>query len=240
MNILITGVSQGLGLEALSMALEAGHSVYGISRSKSQELEALENKYPDNFFWKSVDLTMEENIQTLIFKNFIGMKTPIHGIVNNAAIAYDDLVTNLNSRSLENMYRINVFNPMIIVKYGIRNMLLHRISGSIIHVSSISVHTGYKGLAMYASTKGALEAFSKNVAREWGGLKIRSNCLVAGFMETGMSSTLSIEQKERIYNRTSMKQATSQNSVSKTILFLLGDDAFSITGQNIFVDSGTI
>jgi len=240
MNILITGVSQGLGLEALSMALEAGHSVYGISRSKSQELEALENKYPDNFFWKSVDLTMEENIQTLIFKNFIGMKTPIHGIVNNAAIAYDDLVTNLNSRSLENMYRINVFNPMIIVKYGIRNMLLHRISGSIIHVSSISVHTGYKGLAMYASTKGALEAFSKNVAREWGGLKIRSNCLVAGFMETGMSSTLSIEQKERIYNRTSMKQATSQNSVSKTILFLLGDGASSITGQNIFVDSGTI
>ena len=93
---------------------------------------------------------------------------------------------------------------------------------------------------MYASTKGALEAFSKNVAREWGGMKIRSNCLVAGFMETAMSSTLSTEQKERIYTRTSMKQATSQNSVAKTILFLLGNDASSITGQNIFVDSGTI
>jgi 3-oxoacyl-[acyl-carrier protein] reductase len=240
MNILITGVSQGLGLETLSIALEAGHSVYGISRSKSQDLEALENKYTDHFFWKSVDLMMEENIQKVIFKSFIGTKTPIHGIVNNAAIAYDDLVTNLSSKSLENMYRINVFNPMIIVKYGIRNMLLHRISGSIVHLSSISAHTGYKGLAMYASTKGALEAFSKNVAREWGGMKIRSNCLVAGFMETAMSSTLSTEQKERIYTRTSMKQATSQNSVAKTILFLLGNDASSITGQNIFVDSGTI
>ena len=160
--------------------------------------------------------------------------------MNNAAVAYDDLVTNLNSNSLESMYQINVFNPMIIVKYGIRNMLLHRISGSIVHLSSISAHTGYKGLAMYASTKGALEAFSKNVAREWGGMKIRSNCLVAGFMETGMSSSLSAEQKERIYNRTSMKQATSQNSVAETILFLLGDEASSITGQNIFVDSGTI
>ena len=240
MNILITGVSQGLGLETLSIALEAGHSVYGISRSKSQDLEALENKYTDHFFWESVDLMMEENIQKVIFKSFIGTNTPIHGIVNNAAIAYDDLVTNLSSKSLENMYRINVFNPMIIVKYGIRNMLLHRISGSIVHLSSISVHTGYKGLAMYASTKGALEAFSKNVAREWGGMRIRSNCLVAGFMETAMSSTLSTEQKERIYARTSMKQATSQNSVTKTILFLLGNDASSITGQNIFVDSGTI
>ena len=240
MNILITGVSQGLGLETLSIALEAGHSVYGISRSKSQDLEALENKYTDHFFWESVDLMMEENIQKVIFKSFIGTNTPIHGIVNNAAIAYDDLVTNLSSKSLENMYRINVFNPMIIVKYGIRNMLLHRISGSIVHLSSISAHTGYKGLAMYASTKGALEAFSKNVAREWGEMRIRSNCLVAGFMETAMSSTLSTEQKERIYTRTSMKQATSQNSVAKTILFLLGNDASSITNQNIFVDSGTI
>ena len=240
MNILITGVSQGLGLEVLSITLEAGHSVYGISRSKSQDLEAIGSKYPDHFFWKSVDLMTEKNIQKVIFKSFIGTKTPIHGIVNNAAVAYDDLVTNLNSNSLESMYQINVFNPMIIVKYGIRNMLLHRISGSIVHLSSISAHTGYKGLAMYASTKGALEAFSKNVAREWGGMKIRSNCLVAGFMETGMSSSLSAEQKERIYTRTSMKQATSQNSVAETILFLLGDEASSITGQNIFVDSGTI
>ena len=51
---------------------------------------------------------------------------------------------------------------------------------------SEGVHTGYKGLSMYASTKGALEAFSKNIAREWGEIGVRSNCLVAGFMETEM------------------------------------------------------
>ena len=48
-------------------------------------------------------------------------------------------------------------------------MLLHHTRGSIVHISSISAHTGYKGLAMYASSKGALEAFSKDTAREWGG-----------------------------------------------------------------------
>ena len=93
---------------------------------------------------------------------------------------------------------------------------------------------------MYASTKGALEAFSKDTAREWGEKGIRSNCLVAGFMETAMSATLSTEQKDRIYKRTSLKRPTTTQSVAETVRFLLSQAAESITGQNVFVDSGTI
>ena len=99
------------------------------------------------------------------------------------------------------------------------NFLLHNVKGSIVHLSSISAHTGYKGLAMYASTKGALESFSKNSAREWGERGIRSNTLVAGFMETEMSSTLSNDQKNRIFKRTSMKIPTTKKSVAETIVF---------------------
>jgi 3-oxoacyl-[acyl-carrier protein] reductase len=93
---------------------------------------------------------------------------------------------------------------------------------------------------MYASTKGALEAFSKNTAREWGEKGIRSNCLVSGFMETEMSSTLTQDQKNRIYNRTALKEPTCIQSVCETIHLLLSEKVHSITGQNIFVDSGTI
>ena len=119
-------------------------------------------------------------------------------------------------------------------------MLFSNIQGSILHISSISVHTGYKGLAMYASSKGALEAFSKNTAREWGERGIRSNALVAGFMETNMSGTLSDNQKTRIYNRTSLKKPTSIQSVADMVEFLISDKSISVTGQNIHVDSGTI
>ena len=55
-----------------------------------------------------------------------------------------------------------------------------------------------------------------------------------------MSSTLTVEQKDRIYKRTSLKKATTITSVADTIKFLLSDSAESITGQNIYVDSGTI
>jgi 3-oxoacyl-[acyl-carrier protein] reductase len=93
---------------------------------------------------------------------------------------------------------------------------------------------------MYASSKGALEAFSKDTAREWGVMGIRSNCVVPGFMATAMSSTLTEEQRDKIYARTSLKAATSINSVAETVSFLLSDKACSITGQNIHVDNGTI
>lgn len=240
MNILITGVSQGLGLVLTKIALSKGHFIYGISSSKNTELEQLLMLHRDHFKWLKYDLTNSHNIPQKIFKEWIGIHNPIHGFVNNAAIAYDDIITNMDMEALIRMYQINVFSALALTKYIIRNFLLHTIKGSIVHLSSISVHTGYKGLAMYASTKGAMEAFSKNTAREWGKRGIRSNCLVAGFMETSMNSKLSSEQKSRIYKRTSLKAPTSINSVALTILYLLSKDAKSITGQNIFVDNGSI
>jgi len=220
--------------------LQQGHTVYGIARSFSEEFQKLQGEYQDRLYFKSVDLSDSDNVRQSIFKDFVSNKVRLHGFVNNAAIAYDDIVTNLNLTKLQAMYAVNVFTPMMITKYAIRNMLLHHTQGCIVHISSISAHTGYKGLAMYASSKGALEAFSKDTAREWGELGIRSNIVVPGFMETSMSSTLTEEQKDRIYKRTSLKKATSINSVAETVAFILSDKAQSITGQNIHVDSGTI
>jgi 3-oxoacyl-[acyl-carrier protein] reductase len=55
-----------------------------------------------------------------------------------------------------------------------------------------------------------------------------------------MSDGLSSDQKNRIYKRTSLKMETDKNSVAETIKFLISDGSSSITGQNLFVDSGTI
>jgi 3-oxoacyl-[acyl-carrier protein] reductase len=240
MNIIVTGASKGLGLKTTEILLQNGDTVYAISRTKSNELTLLEDQYKERIQWLSMDLDAADEIRERVFKDWIGFDTAIHGFVNNAAMAYDDIITNLQLPSLEKMFSVNVYTPMILTKYVLRQMLLHNVKGSIVHISSISAHTGYKGLSMYAATKGALEAFSKNTAREWGEKGIRSNCLVAGFMETNMSATLSENQKNRIYQRTSMKQPVEVGSVAETIRFLLSKEATSITGQNIHVDNGTI
>lgn len=239
MNVLLTGCSKGLGIETTRVLLESGFTVFGISRTETIELFELKSKYQGKLFNLIYDLEDTNDVKKRIFDEFIG-KSPIHAFVNNAAIAYDDIVSNIQIDPLERMYRVNVFTPFLITKYVIRKMILKRTAGSIIHLSSVSVHTGYKGLAMYASTKGALEGFSKGTSREWGEKGIRSNCIVAGFMETEMSNSLSVEQKDRIYKRTALKVPTSINSVAEMIHFLVSEKSKSITGQNIFVDSGTL
>ncbi|WP_412463512.1 SDR family oxidoreductase [Halobacteriovorax sp. RT-2-6] len=239
-SVIVTGDSRGVGLEIVKTILEnSEYRVVGISRKINDITKALSDKYNGRFVHIDFDMSNVDGIKDL-YKKKLKEFSPIVGFVNNAALAYDDIITNLNSVKLEDMYKVNVFAPFMLTKYVLRDMLLHKQVGSIVHISSISAHTGYKGLAMYASSKGALEAFSKNTAREWGAIGVRSNVVCPGFMETEMSSTLSEDQKNRIYKRNSMKKPTKISCVASTVNFLLSSGSSSITGEVIHVDSGTI
>ena len=223
-NILLTGDSKGLGENIKRKLLDSGYNVIGLSRSSS------DIKY---------DLSIVDGVKEL-YLNIIKERGPIHGYINNAAFAYDDIITNLNSDKLMEMYKVNVFSPMMLTKYVIRDMMLNKTQGSLVHISSISVHTGYKGLSMYASTKGSLEAFSKNTSREWGRMGIRSNIVCPGFMDTNMSSSLNDEQRKKIFKRNSRQKELTTEEVSSTVKFLISDESSGITGQIIHVDNGTI
>ena len=142
MNIIVTGCSRGVGLEICKVLLELGNTVYGIARSYTDEFKALQSQFEGKVFFKSVDLADCENVRQNVFKDFCGNKVKIDGYVNNAAMAYDDIVTNLNLDRLKAMYDVNVFTPMMMTKNVIRKMLLHKTKGAIGHISSISAHTG--------------------------------------------------------------------------------------------------
>lgn len=242
-TILLTGDSRGVGSSIAKELLRNGYRIIGLSRTQTNEIDSLVNEYGEQrYVHINYDLLDVDGIKNLYKKTLrpLTKETGIYGFVNNAAMAYDDIVTNLNYESLNKMYKVNVFSPMMMTKYVLRDMLLNKNKGNIIHISSISAHTGYKGLAMYASTKGAIEAFSKNTAREWGALGIRSNIVCPGFMDTEMSATLSDDQKNRIFNRNSMKKPVLVEAVASSVLFLIGSSGQGITGQVIHVDNGTI
>lgn len=236
--IIVTGDTGGVG-SAVTREILKKSGVIGISRRTNEITRKMKEEYPDKFIHFNYDLSNPDGISNLYHEKICRVGK-IYGLVNNAANAYDDIVTNIQLPPLEFMFRINVYSPMMLTKYAIRDMLVSKIKGSIVHISSVSAHTGYKGLAMYAATKGAIEAFSKGTAREWGVRGIRSNVVAPGFMETSISNSLTEEQQNKIYKRTSMKSATDINSVAKTITFLLSDAASSITGSVIRVDNGTI
>lgn len=239
-HILITGVSRGLGFAIAEECLVKGNFVYGISRSISDGIEALKAKYATQFKHFEVDLAQPDLIYEHVFTYFKTNKIGLDALINNAATAYDELVTHAEIEPLLEMININQVAPVMLTKYSIKNMLLYTTKGTIINISSVCAHTGYKGLSMYAGTKGFLESYSKSIAREWGKMGITSNCIAAGFMETDMSSNIDQDTKTKIYNRTSLRKSTDIDSVVSTAIFLMSEGAKSITGQTMHVDSGTI
>lgn len=238
-QILVTGGSRGLGLAIVQRLLKDGCGVVSVQRSVSSELAQLSKDYPAQLRTLDFDLSQPDRIEEPFRSDWLPDEAPLDGLVNNAAVAYDDLVTNLNQSPLNEMFNLNVSAPMMLTKLAIRRMILHNRPGSLVHISSVAAHSGYKGLAMYGASKAALEAFSRGVAREWGSRQVRSNCVVPGFMETEMSQKLSVEQREKIYQRTALQAATDIDSVASTVGFLLSDESRSITGQSIFVDNGS-
>jgi len=234
--IIVTGESRGLGLTIARKILDdMDCSVVGLSRSETEALRSYGNKYHHI----RCDLSHPESIKELYHEELKG-RGPIVGLVNNSAIAYDDIITNMDLAKLREMYEVNVFSAMALTKLVIRDMIGNNTKGSIVHITSVCAHTGYKGLSMYASTKGAIESFSRTVAREWGGYGIRSNCIAPGFMDTEMSAGLKDNERNRIYARTSLKEATDIESVAEMALFLLSAKSKSATGQVFHIDNGTI
>jgi 3-oxoacyl-[acyl-carrier protein] reductase len=239
-NVMVTGCNGGLGLSIVRQLIQSKkYFVIGMGSKLTINEELTEFINDKQMIYFPLDLSNPQDIQHF-FLSKIKMIGPIYSLINNAAAAYDDLCSNANLIEVENMFKVNTISPIMLSKYTIRNMILHETKGSIVHISSVSAHTGYKGLSMYAASKGAMESFSRTVAREYGSRGIRSNCIVPGFMETGMSKSLSRDQKQRIYNRTSLKSSTSLKSVALLVLTLLSDESESITGSTMHVDSGTI
>lgn len=239
-TIIVTGDSKGLGSKIARKILETEqYEIIGLSRTETDVIQQFEKKYPNMYTHVNFDLSNPDKIRELYLSS-LKPKGPIYGLVNNAAMAYDDLVSNANVNDLRQTFAVNVISPILLTKYALRDMILNHTEGALVHISSVSTMTGYRGLSMYGSSKGALESFSLGVAREWGERNIRSNCVAPGFMDTDMTSTLDDQQKDRIYDRTSLGEPTDQISVAETVTFLLSDAAKSITGEVIRVDSGTV
>ena len=231
-TVIVTGASGGLGIAITQSLLDSQYKVIGISR-RPQNFEV---RYPQNYVHLLCDLSKTENIIPLvgqIKKHTRG----IYGLINNAAVGKDGILPTLHNSDIEYQIALNLTSPIILTKYLSREMLQHR-QGRIVNISSIVANSGYRGLSVYAATKGGLEGFTKSLSRELGSYKINVNCVAPGFMETDMTSSLSNENLERIRNRSALKRFPTVLEVASAVNYLLSPDANGITGTIITVDAG--
>ena len=164
---------------------------------------------------------------------------PIYGLVNNAGIGTEGLLTVMRMSEIEQLIRINTLSPIALTRQVARSMMAQG-EGRIVNMASVVALTGYTALSVYAATKASMVGFTKSLARELGRAGITVNAIAPGFVETEMTKSLVPEQRDRIAKRSALQRLAEPGDVASTVDFLMGDGGRNITGTVITVDAGNL
>lgn len=235
--VIVTGASRGLGLAICRQLLVAGYEVLALARTLSNELQQLQQHNDKRLHFTAVDLADLEQLSSLCATLVKQYGRP-YALINNAAVGYDGVLATMHNSEISSLLNINVQAPILLSKYLLRPMLLNQ-SGRIINISSIIARTGFNGLSVYAASKAALEGFSKSLAREVGKAGITVNCVAPGYMQTDMTNSLQGDKLESVKRRSPLGRLATPDDAAAAVLYLLSEQAASITGTVITVDAGS-
>ena len=113
-------------------------------------------------------------------------------------------------------------------------------TGSIVTISSDTAMWGSARLLRYVASKGAVEAFTRAMARELGPDGVRINCAAPGLLNNDATSGVPQAKRDwNIQNRAIQREGTVEDIVG-LVSFLLSDEASFITGQLIVADGGLV
>jgi 3-oxoacyl-[acyl-carrier protein] reductase len=235
---IVSGGSRGLGRSTVEALANEGYAVATFSRSSSEFIEERRRADPDarQFLWEQVDGSDPAALRSFV-KGVTKRFGRIDVLVNNAAIAMEGVLALAHEADVHKTIAVNLEGTIHLAQACSRVMLGQR-SGVIINVSSIVGMRGYAGLAVYSATKGAMDAFTRSMARELGPRGIRVNSVAPGYLETELSSSLDHDQKQQIVRRTPLGRLGSLEDVSSAITFLVSPAAKFITGVTLVVDGG--
>jgi 3-oxoacyl-[acyl-carrier protein] reductase len=241
-NVIVTGGNRGLGLGIARKLSAEGFRVIAVARTQTDQLttaiQEAELRNPGSLHFVPFDLAEIERITDLV-KTLRKDFGAIYGLVNNAAVSFDGVLSMMHDSQIERLVRLNTLSPMVLTKYVVRSMMADGEKGRIVNISSIIGFTGYSGLSVYAATKAALNGFTRSLAREVGRIGVNVNSVAPGFVDTEMTQGLSQEQREKIERRSALRRLTDVEDVANAVDFLLSDKAKSITGTVLTVDAGS-
>lgn len=240
-NVIVTGGSRGLGLGITQKLAAIGYRVIVLARQESDQLTSLihqaEQNNPGSLSLVRCDLNEIHEIPHLVrrLRKDFGS---IYGLVNNAAVGSGGVLATMHNLEIDRLVRLNTLSPIVLTKYVVRSMMAQG-DGRIVNVASIVAFTGYSGLAVYSATKASMIGFTRSLAREVGRLGVNVNAVAPGFMDTQMTEGLLPEQRAQIARRSSLRRLPDVADVANAVVFLLGDEAKSITGTVLTVDAGS-
>lgn len=232
-NILITGSSQGIGLE-IAKYFQNYYNVF-ISGRYKEKLEKLcnENEFAG---YAAVDLTEELSAKKL----FEELNQDIDILINNAGnYIYSD-IEKIPHQDIINSVRLNSIAPLELIQCVIPYMKENK-WGRIINIGSISGVMGEANASLYSMTKASLIGMTKALALELALDGITINIINPGWVDTELINNDNLEEdfsKDEIIQIIPQRRFVTPKEIASTCEFLISDNARTITGQSINICAG--
>lgn len=230
-NVLITGVSGGMGRAIAEEFLNHGYTVFGTfcsSRDRAQELIEIYGKDrvcilgPYDFTNLSSTRELLQSLEGISFNAII---------CNAGFFSGNDDFNNFCLEEFERIMRCNFYSPLILT-IGLKNQIAS--NGSIVIVSSNDAYSGAYLSISYSVSKAALLSLMKCLSVNYGTRGVRVNAVTPGAINTDMNTP---EQIKIAPYFTPVSRVGKPEDVSKVIYFLASEANF-ISGDDITIDGG--
>ena len=223
--LLVTGSSRGIGKYIAKYYCILDYTVIGCSRN----VGTIEHP---NYHHKCLDISLEKEILEL-FKYIRQEFKRLDVLINNAAIN-PAIVSGalLPYATMEKIFKVNVFAPMLFCREAIKLMLRNK-SGRIINIGSMAAKHEVAGEALYTSTKTALNSYTRVLAKEVSKMGITVNVVAPSAIKTDLSARINQAALIEVLSRNAISQYGELADVTNTLDFLIKTESSSITGQII-------
>ncbi|MGG7144588.1 elongation factor P 5-aminopentanone reductase [Clostridium nigeriense] len=238
---LITGGSRGIGKAiAMELAKEGATVIINYSKNDLSAEETLKEIKDIGGYSKLYKGDISKyNVCKDMIDYIIDTFGKIDILINNAAVSFRGLFMDFSENNINDIFGINVLGAMYLSKETIPHMI-NRGKGNIINISSIWGESGASCEVLYSSTKGAINLFTKSLAKEVAPMGVRVNAIAPGVINTEMNSFLSKEEREELEEEIPFGRFGNTIEVAKMVTFLCSDKCEYLTGQIIKIDGGMI
>ncbi|WP_407542205.1 SDR family oxidoreductase (plasmid) [Deinococcus radiomollis] len=160
-------------------------------------------------------------------------------LINNAAEQHpQETVTDISAEQLQRTFQTNIFGQFYMVKAALPHL---KEGSAIVNTTSVTHYKGSGGLLDYASTKGAIVAFTRSLSENLLPQGIRVNAVAPGPIWTPLiPSTFPADKVATFGADVPMKRPGQPAEVATCFVFLASEDSSYISGQVLHPNGGEI
>lgn len=242
--VIVTGGARGIGAAfSKAVAAEGATAIVADLLDGGRTVEEIEAGGGKAAYHR-VDVADPASVNGFV-EQALARHGQIDGLVNNAAL-FANLkpkpFLEIDDAEFDKVMAVNVRGPFLLCK-AIAPAMMRRKSGKIVNIASGTVFKGHVGITHYVTSKGAIVALTRCLARELGPYGVNVNAIAPGLtMSEGVLANPDMlgAPVQANMNTRAFKREQTPADLTGSLIYLLSSDSDFVTGHTVVCDGGSV